>query len=115
KRIPPSFLSGGANKQRRQIPMPEPNYADILASVEKHFPAHVLEDLDAERKRKNRRTRAAETEEIANNEGTGNTVTPGEDDALDCTPEVRQLAIVTLAVRCNLLLKQNLPLQNRLG
>jgi len=35
--------------------------------------------------------------------------------ALDCTPEVRQLAIVTLAVRCNLLLKQNLPIQNRLG
>src|SRR5437763_10594007 len=33
--------------------------------------------------------------------------------ALDCTLEVRQLAIVTLAVRCNLLLKQNLPIQNR--
>ena len=34
---------------------------------------------------------------------------------LDCTLEVRQLAIVTLAVRCNLLLKQNLPIQNGLG
>src|SRR5438045_3906482 len=31
---------------KEAIPMPEPNYADILASVEKHFPAHVLEDLD---------------------------------------------------------------------
>jgi len=61
--------------------MPEPNYADILASVEKHFPAHVLEDLEAERKRKNRRARAAETEEIANNEALCNTVTP-----VECTP-----------------------------
>src|SRR5207302_10365308 len=67
--------------ERRQIPMPEPNYADILASVEKHFPSHVLEELEAERKRKTRRARAAETQEIANNEATGNTVTPADDDA----------------------------------
>src|SRR5947207_8183795 len=60
--------------------MSEPNYADILANVEKHFPAHVLERLESERKRKTRRARAAETEEIANNEATCNTVTPADDD-----------------------------------
>src|SRR5437016_2902414 len=61
--------------------MPEPNYADLLASIEKHFPAHVLENLEAEGQRKNRRARAVETEEIANNEATGNTVTPADDEA----------------------------------
>src|SRR5438045_3374378 len=44
-----------------------------------------------------------------------NSVTNPINIDVDCTPEVRQLAIVTLAVRCNLLLKQDLPIQNRLG
>src|SRR5436853_5012509 len=61
------------------LPMPEPNYADILASVEKHFPAHVLENLESERKRKTRRASATQTEGIANNEATCNTVTPADD------------------------------------
>src|SRR5204862_5515379 len=79
-RIENEYVCSCWQMRRRLIPMPEPNYADILASVEKHFPAHVLENLESDRKRKARRARAAETEEIANNETTCNTVTPADDD-----------------------------------